>query len=330
MTGREERTLKLESSNQELIKRYPEVMQSFYYSLSKLSVTTKRQYMSELNVTFTGIYGDGYTEKDILGTDMDKINRYFTSRGNTVKESIVSQQLYALNKFYNFLLKRELIKKNPVDIKELKPSVPDKQRIIYLTWEQGKEVMQAIKNGVGSENAKKRQKKWMRRDLLMFSIMFCKGMRISALLDMNVEDIDFENHQFCSIGKGEKEMKFMITKEDEALIKAWLWDRQQILKEYHVDTNALFIAYHHGRVGRMTTDGAYTMIQKYTAAIGCKISPHKLRSSFGTLFQAEGQDLALTQEAMGHANISTTRRYVPKDTVRQNEIMARISRDMLN
>lgn len=329
MTGREERMLRLEKSNQEIIKRYPLVMQSFYYSLSKLSATTKRQYISELHVTFTGIYGAEYTEKDILGTDEDKINRYFTSRGNVAKESIISQQLYALNKFFNFLVKREMMGKNPVDIKELKPQVPDKQRIVYLTWDQGKAVMRAIKDGVGSENAKKRQKKWKSRDLLMFSIMFCKGMRISALLDMNVEDIDFENHVYYSVGKGKKEMKFMLTEDDESLIKAWLWDRQNILDKYHTDTNALFITSHHGRIGRMTSDGAYTMIQKYTEAAGCKVSPHKLRSSFGTLFQADAHDLALTQEAMGHAYISTTRRYVPKDTERQNEIMARISHNML-
>ena len=110
MTGREERMHNVEVRNQELITQYTELMQSFYFSLSKLSAKTKRQYLSQIHVTFTGIYGKGYTDADILGTDMDKINKYFTSRRSVVNEAIISQQLYALNKFFNYLVRSEGIK----------------------------------------------------------------------------------------------------------------------------------------------------------------------------------------------------------------------------
>lgn len=330
MTGREERMHNVEVRNQELITQYTELMQSFYFSLSKLSAKTKRQYLSQIHVTFTGIYGKGYTDADILGTDMDKINKYFTSRRSVVNEAIISQQLYALNKFFNYLVRSERIKKNPVDIKELKPVIPEKERIVYLDAGQGKAVMNAIKNGVGSNNAKLRQKKWTSRDLLIFSIMFCKGIRVSTVIDMNVEDIDFTTHTLKTVSKREKTMNFPLTPDDEMMIKAWLHDREDILKQYGASTQALFITQYHGEIKRMTSNGVYVMIKKYTSAIGCEVSPHKLRSSFGTLFQEVAQDLALTQEAMGHANIATTRRYVPKDTARMNEIMATISENMLN
>ena len=136
------------------------------------------------------------------------------------------------------------------------------------------------------------------------------GIRCSALIKLDVNNIDIENSEIVVTDKGGKINKHMISDDTKQCLIKWLSYREELLKNNILQNNedALFISSHKRR---MSPQAVYDIVKKYTVGInGKNISPHKLRATYGTQLYNETKDLFFVQEMMGHSNPKTTTLYI--------------------
>ena len=144
------------------------------------------------------------------------------------------------------------------------------------------------------------------RDLCLVSLALSTGLRVSAITQINIEDIDLNNHTINVIEKGNKIRTIKFGENLALLIAQCIKDRDRYYP--NADTNALFISQWKRR---MTTQAVRDLVAKYTSNIqGKHITPHKLRASAATNLAASGVSIQAIANVLGHENIQTTRRYV--------------------
>lgn len=148
------------------------------------------------------------------------------------------------------------------------------------------------------------------RDIAIIMIFLNTGIRCSALIKLDVNNIDIENSEIVVTDKGGKINKHMISDDTKQCLIKWLSYREELLKNNILQKNedALFISSHKRR---MSPQAVYDIVKKYTVGInGKNISPHKLRATYGTQLYNETKDLFFVQEMMGHSNPKTTTLYI--------------------
>ena len=208
----------------------------------------------------------------------------------------VSRHLSTIRAFYDYLLMERLIKANPCELIE-SPKLPrNLPTVLNLS-----EVTMLLDSFTGETPYDIRNK-------AMIELLYATGMRVSELLDLNLEDLYLEMGFVRPVGKGSKERIIPIGEIAKAAVSYYLeGSRQKLLKE-NKKTDAIFL----NRLGkRMSRQGFWKILKQQArfAGITKEISPHKLRHSFATHLIENGADLRIVQELLGHADISTTQIY---------------------
>ena len=143
------------------------------------------------------------------------------------------------------------------------------------------------------------------RDKAIVGLALATGMRVSALVQINIEDIDFDNNNIKVIEKRTKTRVVYFGDNTKKLLKEWIDVRSKYYGE--VETTALFLSQWRRRI---TTNGVRNLITKYTKDINKNITPHKLRATAATQAVAAGISVQTIQNMYGHESIQTTMRYV--------------------
>ena len=144
------------------------------------------------------------------------------------------------------------------------------------------------------------------RDRALLEVMYSAGLRVSELVGLNVEDVDMEAGTVKVIGKGDRERLAPIGKHAIAALKACIGSEGAVFTNY--------------KGGRLSTRGVQKMLDKYTAQVGLKATPHSLRHSFATHLLDNGADIRSVQEMLGHLSIASTQIYTHVSTKRQQTI----------
>lgn len=159
----------------------------------------------------------------------------------------------------------------------------------------------------------------MHRDRALLRLMYATGARASEVCGLRVADVQLEE-RFCRCrGKGNKERIVPFGQEAQDALNVYLGRMRPALVQGSSDCGHLFVT----RVGRpLTRVDAWKLIKKYASRIGVadKVSPHTLRHSFATHMLAQGLDLRVIQELLGHSNIATTQHYTRVDASRLRRI----------
>ncbi|MBU0502811.1 MAG: tyrosine recombinase XerC [Candidatus Omnitrophota bacterium] len=201
----------------------------------------------------------------------------------------VSRRLSTLRSFFKFLTREGYLKTNPI----LSLSSPklDKHLPSFLTEEEVSRLIEASlpKDEMGF------------RDRALLETIYSTGIRISELVGLNLEDVDFIGCVIKVMGKGKKERIVPIGDKAICAIRDYLDNREK-------SGLAVFL---NKRGGRLTDRGVRNIVKKYITIAGIKkgVSPHTLRHSFATHLLNRGADLRSVQELLGHANLSTTQIY---------------------
>ena len=175
----------------------------------------------------------------------------------------------------------------------------------YLDEEQIKEFLNNVRNGVGTDEQKARQKEWRERDVCLMLIALTTGLRRAALYKLDVDDIDLEHGTITVVDKGDKIQEYNIPSSVMDDISKWLTKRVTLVK---AGEDALFIS---NRGTRMTPEAIYACVRKYSANIeGKHISPHKLRASYATALYNKTHDVYFVSQAMGHSGVEVTKLYI--------------------
>ena len=306
MNGRLEKELKSNSKMKKKLEALPSIFTEFYYALEGegKSYTTLVNYINH-NVDFMNYVTDGKPSEDFyLNIKPVDVNRYMASlrhkevNGQIIRtgDDIRAARWTSLKTFFEFL-KGDYIDENPLD-KTKRPKIKTEHNVTYLVRDEINEVLNQVRL-----NATEQKKS---RDLCIISLMLSTGLRVSAVTQINVEDVDLDNNTIKVVEKGNKVRTINFGDNLNALIWECINDREKYFPD--ADTNALFISQYRRR---MTTQAVRDLVTKYTSNIqGKHITPHKLRASAATNLAASGVSIQAIAKVLGHENIQTTRRYV--------------------
>ena len=233
-----------------------------------------------------------FNDKIINLTYNDLVN-YINNLSNLNPRSI-AHHITVINSFYSFLVLNEDIKYNPaenINIPKLAKKLPD-----FLTIDEINKLLDIdLKDPYSYRNK------------AMLETLYATGLRISELINLRFSNIDLNNNLIRVMGKGNKERMVPLNDIATKYLSIYINEyRSKILRLKQSDY--LFIS---NAKKPITRQGFFKIIRKECerAGINKTISPHILRHSFATHLLANGADLRVIQELLGHSNIVTTEIY---------------------
>lgn len=145
------------------------------------------------------------------------------------------------------------------------------------------------------------------RDLALLTLLLGTGIRVSECVGLDIYDVDFKNGGIHIHRKGGKEVTVYFGAEVEDALNDYLAERQQIDPEPGSE-NALFLSMQRKR---MNVRSVENLVKKYAKIVTPlkKITPHKLRSTYGTNLYRETGDIYLVADVLGHSDVNTTKKH---------------------
>jgi len=219
----------------------------------------------------------------------------------------IARKLSCLRSFFDYLCKRELLVTNPVRLIDM-PRIKEKA-IVQLDPDEVASLLDYIENygneltGVQLYHYNKQKY----RDIAIITLLLGTGVRVSECVGLNISDVDFKNNGIRVLRKGGNEMVVYFGSEVEYAIKDYLEITRNGLTPVAGHEDALFLS---GQRKRISVDAVEKLVKKYCSAISVKtITPHKLRSTYGTALYRETGDIYLVADVLGHSDVNTTKRH---------------------
>ncbi|MEE1223635.1 MAG: tyrosine-type recombinase/integrase [Clostridia bacterium] len=220
----------------------------------------------------------------------------------------INRKMSGIRGLFSYLYKNDLISQNVTDKIDFKKIHQKMKR--PLTTIETVDLISCIYEGEkffsGRDLAEYKNKK--QRDIALFTAYLGTGCRVSELINLNIHDVDFDTSSFIVTRKGGDQQEIFMPVQVENELHAYMLERLEM--ENVKDTDALFIS----RLGkRMTAQGVEKTLKKYCHVVGItdpdKARPHALRRTFACNMIADGIDIKMVAELMGHKNIEVTHRY---------------------
>lgn len=249
---------------------------------------------------------DNITREDI--EEYMQYLSYYVKDGKEVvnNENGKERKLASLRSFYNYYFEAELIEKNPAAL----VSMPKKHEkaIVRLESDEVANLLDLVENGSNlTKSEAKYHTKTEKRDLALVTLLLGTGIRVSECVGLNIKDINFQVNGIRIIRKGGYEAIIYFGEEVETALKDYLAIRNEIIPETgHED--ALFLSLQKKRI---TVRAVQNLVKKYASKVTTlkKITPHKLRSTYGTSLYKETGDIYLVADVLGHKDVNTTRKH---------------------
>ncbi len=245
-------------------------------------------------------------------TDLEEYMEYLKYRFNENNKEVINKErgimrkISSLKSFYNYFFRVEKIKTNPAALVQL-PKLHEKE-IIRLDIDEVAMLLDEVEQG---DNLTDRQKAYHDRtkvrDLALLTLLLGTGIRVSECVGLDIDDVDFKNGGIHIHRKGGKEVTVYFGAEVEDALNDYLIERQQIDPEPGSE-NALFLSMQRKR---MNVRSVENLVKKYAKIVTPlkKITPHKLRSTYGTNLYRETGDIYLVADVLGHSDVNTTKKH---------------------
>ena len=245
----------------------------------------------------------------LLSTQTDALRAYLAFLNEKdYSKATVARKLATLRSFYKFLVKRSHITSNPVV--SIRTPKQEKRLPRFLEYDEIKRLLATppVNTWLGA------------RDRAMLETLYSTGIRVSELVALNMDDIDFLGEVVHVRGKGKKERIAPIGSSALQTIQHYMeYRNKRAQSNGNFDAKVLFVN-KHGR--RLSTRSVRRKMDKYLKIAGLDpaISPHTLRHSFATHMLNNGADLRSVQELLGHQSLSTTQIYTHLTTRKLKEV----------
>ena len=323
MSYHAQQTDKINEKIQTLFSSMPKYIPAFMNAKNdKWEPRTKLAYLQDLSIFFEYLvqknpYIKTYTDVsyeilDALNADdiadygvwLDsyKINGKKHRNGPSGKR----RKYAALSSFYNYLVRTEKCKRNPVMLID-KPKLHDND-ILALSDAETKKFLHTVEYGSEkqSNRAKTAHEISSLRDTALITLLLSTGMRVSECVGINLDDISFVDHRIRIIRKGGSQKYIYMSDEAENAISDYIKYGRDQYKPTERDENALFLSRMHTRI---TPRAVEMLVKKYadlSLGAGSGVTPHKMRSTFATNLLAETENIALVAAALNHKSPDTT------------------------
>lgn len=217
-----------------------------------------------------------------------------------------SRKLASLRSFYNFFYQNEMLKNNPASLVPL-PKLHEKE-IIRLEPNEVAILLDQVEDGTKlTKKELEYHKKTKVRDVALLTLLLGTGIRVSECVGINLTDINFDSGGIKIRRKGGYEAVIYFGDEVEVALLDYLEEREHIIPvEGHEE--ALFLSLQNRRI---TVRSVEKLVKKYASRVTTlkKITPHKLRSTYGTALYQETGDIYLVADVLGHKDVNTTRKH---------------------
>jgi len=220
-----------------------------------------------------------------------------------------SRKLAAVRGLFRYLYKKGELSANPAELVGF-PKIKEKA-ITTLEPDEIAKLLDEIDEGEKLTPQQKRFHGQTRlRDAAIITALLGTGMRVSECVGLDTDHIDLETNRLKVTRKGGDEMILYFGREVETALKAYLGQREQAMPQAGHEM-ALFLSIQNRRI---TTRAVQNLVKKYASLVTRlkNISPHKLRSTFGTQLYTETSDIYLVANVLGHADVNTTRKHYAK------------------
>ena len=317
-----ENTLRL----RDVLKTLPPFCRDFFRAIEPRTTTKTRisyaydiriffQFLLEQNPAFRDWSIDAFTV-DVLdqltAVDLEEYEEYLKvyqagDKTETNGERGLKRKMSSLRSFYAYYFKREMIHTNPTVLVDV-PKIHQKS-IIRLEADEVALLLDYIEHGGDDLTGQKKvyYEKNKDRDLALVTLLLGTGVRVSECVGLDIEDVDFKNNGIKVTRKGGNEMVVYFGPEVEKALKNYLEVRKNIIPvEGH--EHALFYSTQRKRIGVQAVEN---LVKKYARQVTTtkNITPHKLRSTYGTALYQETGDIYLVADVLGHKDVNTTKKH---------------------
>jgi integrase/recombinase XerD len=222
----------------------------------------------------------------------------------------LARHVASIRSFHQFLLREKAVEQDPTVHLETPQTERSLPKVLSLTEVEA--LLEAPKDSTP----------FALRDRAMLELLYATGIRVSELIQLNMDDLHLMMGFIRCIGKGNKERIIPIGKTAAAVLETYLSEGRLKLRSKNHPTEALFLN-HHGK--RLTRQGYWKILKGLAkkANIEKEITPHTLRHSFATHLLENGADLRAVQEMLGHADISTTQIYTHVSRTRLKDVYSK-------
>ena len=317
-----ENTLRL----RDVLKTLPPFCRDFFRAIEPRTTTKTRisyaydiriffQFLLEQNPAFKDWSMDAFTVDildQITAIDLEEYEEYLKvyqagDKTETNGERGLKRKMSSLRSFYAYYFKREMIHTNPTVLVDV-PKIHQKS-IIRLEADEVALLLDYIEHGGDDLTGQKKvyYEKTKDRDLALITLLLGTGVRVSECVGLDIEDVDFKNNGIKVTRKGGNEMVVYFGPEVEKALKNYLEVRKNIVPvEGH--EHALFYSTQRKRIGVQAVEN---LVKKYARQVTTtkKITPHKLRSTYGTALYQETGDIYLVADVLGHKDVNTTKKH---------------------
>ena len=310
----------------EMMKELPPFCTEFFRGIEpRTSTRTRIAYAYDLSVFFDFLKKENpvFSKMErmdftldhldqITVTDLEEYMEYLKYRFNEHNQEIVNKErgimrkISSLKSFYNYFFRTEKLKTNPAALVQL-PKLHEKE-IIRLDIDEVALLLDAVEQGDGlTDKQKAFHNRTKLRDLALLTLLLGTGIRVSECVGLDINDIDFKNGGIHIHRKGGKEVTVYFGTEVETALQDYLDERNDIIPEEGSE-NALFLSL---QKKRMNVRSVENLVKKYAKIVTPlkKITPHKLRSTYGTNLYRETGDIYLVADVLGHSDVNTTKKH---------------------
>lgn len=287
-----------------ILNKSPNTVKEYNYDLAMFLKYIKIRFNMTKEEDFSNIEIKDITLDTIKNIKLDDIHAFLSYLANTYhsKATTRARKVSSIRVFFNYLsAKANLIEINPAQ--NLETPKLDKRLPKYLSLEDSQKLLNVTSNE-DNRNYK--------RDYAIITLFLNCGMRLSELVGININDIDFSDCKMTVIGKGNKERDVYLNKACMRAINDYIDVRPKdgIKTDKKNSKQALFLSERKERISNRTVQ---YIVEKELLSAGLdtkKYSVHKLRHTAATLMYQYGNvDIRALQEVLGHESISTTEIY---------------------
>lgn len=226
---------------------------------------------------------------------------------HTNNERGLKRKLASLRSFFNYYFKHEMISVNPTVIVDM-PKL-HKREIVRLDYDEVADLLDYVEHGGETMTGMKRTyfEKNKTRNLALITLLLGTGIRVSECVGLDVEDIDFKNNRIRIIRKGGKE-DFVYFGEEVRTALSGYYEERRVIPAKNGHEHAFFLSIQKRRITVQAVEDLVKEAAGHVTTVK-HITPHKLRSTYGTSLYRETGDIYLVAEVLGHNDVNTTRRH---------------------
>ncbi len=311
----------------ELLKTMPSFCRDYFRGIEPTTTAkTRIGYGYDIRTFFRFLMSENPSFKnaqmtDIRLSDLDQLQpvdieeyleylKYYTYDGQvfTNDERGIKRKFASLRSFFLYYQKRDLLRHNPTVVVDM-PKLHDRE-IIRLDADEVSDLLELVEHGGDHLSGMKKvyYEKNKQRNIAIFTLFLGTGIRVSECVGLDIEDVDFKNNRIRIIRKGGKEEYVYFGEEVANALKSYITEERVHVKPREGHEHALFYSIQKRRISVQAIEN---LVNEYTSQITSfkHITPHKLRSTYGTALYQQTGDIYLVAEVLGHNDVNTTRKH---------------------